>query len=232
MSRLSTNKRRGLVIFGAGKIAAVLADYFRRDSDYELAGFTCEASFVAASEHDGLPWVPFDEVARRFAPDTHELHVAVGYHQLNRVRERIFDEAKTMGYRLASFVSSRSWPGKDLVCGENCFVADGVSVEPGAVIGNNVALWSNVVVGHHAHIHDHCWLAAGTVVGGSAVIEERCFAALNVTVGHEVTVGADSFLGARALVTKSQPPRSVLIERDTERFRLDSEQFMRISKLR
>lgn len=226
------NRTKKLVIFGAGKIAAVLADYFRRDSDYKLAGFTCEASFVASSEHDGLPLVPFDEVARRFAPDTHEMHIAVGYHQLNRARERIFEEAKAMGYRLASFVSSRSWPGKGLACGENCFVADGVSVEPGATIGNNVALWSNVVVGHHAQIHDHCWLAAGTVVGGSAVIEERCFAALNVTIGNEARVGADSFLGACALVTKSQPPRSVLIERDTERFRLDSGQFMKISKLR
>ncbi len=225
-------KDRKLVIYGTGKIAAVLADYFHRDSDYELVAFTCEAGFISGSEHDGLPLVPFDQAVNYFPPDCHEMHIAVGYHQLNRVRERLFHEAQAMGYRLASFVSSRSWPGKSLVCGENCFVADGVSVEPGATIGHNVALWSNVVIGHHAAIHAHCWLAAGTVMGGGAVIGERCFAALNVTIGNEVTVGADSFLGACSLVTKCQPAKSVLIERDTERFRLNSEQFLRMSKLR
>jgi sugar O-acyltransferase (sialic acid O-acetyltransferase NeuD family) len=221
-----------LIVFGAGKIAEVLCDYIQRDSDYEVAAFSCETAFARTGEYCGLPLVPFDDIARLFPPDRYEMHIAVGYHQLNRLRERLFSEAKAKGYRLASFVSSRSWPGRDARVGENCFVADGVSIEPGASIGDNVSLWSNVVVGHHAQIRNHCWLAAGTVIGGGAVVEDRCFLALNVTVGNEVTVGADSILGARTLVTKSLAPKSVVVERDTELFRLDSERFLRISKLR
>lgn len=221
-----------IIVFGAGKIAEILADYFRRDSEYEVAAFTCEADFVGAGEYCCLPLISFDDVARLFPPDRYGMHIAVGYHQLNRLRERLFFEAKAKGYRLVSFISSRSWPGRDAKVGENCFVADGVSIEPGATIGDNVSLWSNVVVGHHAQIRNHCWLAAGTVIGGGAVVEDRCFLALNATVGNEVTVGADSILGARVLVTKTLAAKSVVVERDTEPFRLDSEQFMRISKLR
>jgi sugar O-acyltransferase (sialic acid O-acetyltransferase NeuD family) len=230
-----------LVLFGNGKIADVLGDYFQRDSDYEIAAYTCEAPHVTAEEHRGRPLVPFDQVERRFPPDSHDLHIAVGYHQLNRLRERLLAEARAKGYRLPSFVSSRSWPGpasgsgsganRGVVCGDNCFIADGVSVEPGARIGHNVALWSNVVVGHHAEIGDHCWVAGGTAIGGASRIGERCFVALNVTVGNEVEVGADSLLGARTLVTKSLPPGSVVIDRDSEVIRLTSQQFLRISKL-
>ena len=229
---MEMSNNRPLIIFGTGKIADVIVKYFRLESDRHVVGYTCEREYLHSDSHQGLPLIPFDEIETMFSPATHDLHIAVGYHRLNKARARLFGEAKAKGYNLPSFVSSRSWPGKSLVCGENCFVADGVSVEPGATIGHNVALWSNVVVGHHAAIQDHCWLAAGTVVGGGAVIGERCFAALNVTIGNEVTVGADSLLGARSLVTKSQPEKSVLIERDTERFRLDSEQFLRMSKLR
>lgn len=225
-------KTRRLVIFGNGKIADVLADYFERDSGYEVVGYTCEADFVGSGEFRGRPVVPFDEVEQRFPPAGHDLHVAVGYHQLNRLRERLFAEAKDKGYRLASFVSSRSWPGEGLICGENCFVADGVSVEPGAILGDDVALWSNVVIGHHSTIGDHAWLAAGTVIGGSCKIGARSFLALNVTVGNEVAVGEDSLLGARTLVTKSLAPKTVVIERDSEPFRLDSERFLKISRLR
>lgn len=225
-------REKQLVIFGAGKIAEVLYEYLRRDSDYEIAAFTCEAAYAGSGECCGLPLVPFDDVARLFPPDRYEMHIAVGYHQLNRLRERLFSEAKAKGYRLASFISSRSWPGRDAKVGENCFVADGVSIEPGAGVGDNVSLWSNVVVGHHAQIGNHCWLAAGTVIGGGAVVEDHCFLALNVTVGNEVTVGADSILGARTLITKTLASKSVVVERDTELFRLDSERFLRISKLR
>ena len=133
-----------LVVFGTGKISDVLADYFQRDSNYEVVAYTTEAAHVTGKEHHGHPWVPFDEVERQFPPATHAMHIAVGYHQLNRVRERLLKEARAKGYQLPSFVSSRSWPGPGLACGDNCFVADGVSVEPGARVGENVALWSNV----------------------------------------------------------------------------------------
>lgn len=223
-----------LVIFGAGKIADVMSDYFSRDSDFQVVAHTCEPSFASDTHHRGLPLIPYDDLSRRFPPESCWLHVAVGYHQLNRVRERIFLDAKARGYRLASYVSSRSWPGKDAEAGlgENCFVADGVSLEAGAKIGSNVALWSNVVVGHHSEIRDHCWIAAGTAIGGSTIIGERCFLALNATVGNEVEIGADSLLGARTLVTRSLANKSVVVERDTEIFRLDSDRFLRISKLR
>lgn len=221
-----------LVLFGSGKISDVLADYFQRDSDYEVVAYTCEAAYVTGREHHGRPWVAFEDVERQFSPATHAMHVAVGYHQLNRVRERLLNAARDKGYRLPSFVSTRSWPGPGLACGDNCFVADGVSVEPGARVGENVALWSNVLVGHHAEIADHAWLAGGTAIGGSSKIGARCFLGMNVTVGHEVTVGADCLLGARALVTKPLAAGSVVIDRDSEVIRLNSEQFLRLTKMK
>lgn len=221
-----------LLVFGAGKIADVLSDYFNRDSDYEISAYTCEGVFGTDAQYRGLPLVSFEDATRLFPPDRYFLHIAVGYHQLNRLRERLFVEARGKGYALASYVSSRCWPGQNAVVGENCFVADGVSLEAGARIGDNVALWSNVVVGHHAEIRDHCWVAAGTVIGGGSVVGERCFLALNATVGNEVVIGSDSILGARTLLTRSVASKSVLVERDTELFRLDSDQFLRISKLR
>lgn len=221
-----------LLLFGAGKIADVMSDYFLRDSDYEIVAYTCEAGFAHGDSYRSLPLLPFDEATRLFPPAQHELHIAVGYHELNRVRQRLFDAARSRGYRLASYISSHSWPGPDAVVGENCFVADGVSLEAGARIGDNVALWSNVVVGHHAQVGDHCWIAAGTAIGGGTIIGDRCFVALNATIGNEVVVGADSILGARTLLTKSVGDKSVLVERDTELFRLDSERFLRMSRLR
>ncbi len=150
---------------------------------------------------------------------------------MNSVRAAKFAEAKAKGYRLESYVSSRAFAGDWLEMGENCIVLDDVGIEPGARIGNGVALWSGVTVGHHARVDSHCWLAAGSTVGGSAVLGERCFVGLGATIGHDVTLGTDCLLGAGSMVSKSAGDGSVFIERDTTLFRLDSKRFMKISKM-
>lgn len=221
-----------IVVFGAGKIAEVVHDYLSRDSGHEVVAFTCDRAFINGERYLGLPVLPFETIEESHPPGEYGMFVAVGYHEINQVRASKYEAAKAKGYRLISYVSSRSWPGKDLETGDNCLILDGVSVQPGARIGNNVALWSGVIVGHHAVVGDHCWLAAGTAVGGGATIEPYCFAGLNATIGHEITIGASSLLGAGSLITKDLPCESVLVARDAERLRLDSRRFLMISKMK
>jgi carbonic anhydrase/acetyltransferase-like protein (isoleucine patch superfamily) len=57
------------------------------------------------------------------------------------------------------------------------------------------------------------------------------FVGLNATVGGEVEIGEESFLGGATLVLKCAAPRSVFIAPGTEKFRLDSRNFLRISTM-
>jgi acetyltransferase-like isoleucine patch superfamily enzyme len=61
---------------------------------------------------------------------------------------------------------------------------------------------------------------------------KRSFVGLGAIIGHEVEIGEDSFLGAGVLLTKCCDPKSVFIGKNTDLFRLDSERFLKISKLR
>jgi sugar O-acyltransferase (sialic acid O-acetyltransferase NeuD family) len=221
-----------LVIFGTGKVADALFRYITYDRAYEIVGFTCDAAFMPRDgQFHGLKTVPFDSVEQAYPPERCAMLVAVGYQQLNGLRASKFAEAKSKGYRLASYVSSRAFAGDWLEIGENCIILDNVSVEPGAKLGDDVVVFSNVTIGHHASVGDHCWLAANAVVGGNATVGARCFLGLGATVGHQVEIGSDSFLGAGAVVTKCAAAESVFIERDTELFRLDSRRFLRITKM-
>lgn len=221
-----------LVIFGVGKIAEVVFRHLRFESEHEIAAFACDAAFLPADQRFlGLPVVPFEEVESIFPPDRHAMFVAVGYHELNALRARKYAEAKAKGYTLISHVSPRAHVGDWLEMGDNCLVLDHVGVEPGARLGSNVALWSGVVVGHHAVIGDHCWLAANATIGGGAVLEPFAFVGLGAVVGHDVVIGEKTLIGGGALATKSAAPGGVYIRRETERFRLDSARFLKISKL-
>jgi sugar O-acyltransferase (sialic acid O-acetyltransferase NeuD family) len=222
-----------LVIYGTGKIAEVIYRYVAFDRAFNVVAFTCDAAWLPASKtFHGKPVVAFEEVEHRYSPDRHSMLVAIGYHALNGVRATKFAEAKAKGYRLESYVSSRAFAGDWLQMGENCIILDNVGIEPGTRLGNGVALWSGVVVGHHSTVADHCWLAAESTVGGNAAVGERCFVGLGASIGHDITLGAECLLGAGARVSKSAGSGSVFVGRDTELFRLDSKQFMKVSKMK
>lgn len=222
-----------IVMFGAGKVADVVYRHIAQAGSHEVVAFTTDSKHVpGGAAFHGKPVVPFEEIEQRYPPDNYGMIVAIGYHALNAVRRSKYEAAKAKGYRLVSYVSPRAAAGDWLSMGDNCIILDNATIEPGVVLGNNVVVWSNVLVGHHTTIEDHAWIAGQAVFGGSARLGESSFVGLGAIVGHEVELGPHTMLGAGALVTKCAGPKSVFIANNTELFRLDSEKFLKISKLR
>ena len=218
----------GIVIFGAGKIAEVAHGYFSRDHQRPIVAFTCDREHCTADRFLGLPVVPFDEVEKRYPAQRFGMFVAIGYHRMNALRADRCAQARERGYQLASYVAPSAWLPKGLEHGDNCLILDDVTVQPGARLGRNVALWSGTVVGHHSTVEDDCWLAAGATIGGGSTIGQGSFVGLNATIGHEVRIGRRCLLGARTLVTKDLIDERVVADADSTTLRLDSGRFLQI----
>lgn len=227
---------RKIVLFGLGMMAEVAYEHMVRDGAFEVVAFALDRDWLdradrSLAERAGVPVVAFEEVERQFPPDRHGMFVAMGYHDLNAVRAEKCAQARAKGYDLVSYVSARADVGPWLKMGGNCLILDSVGVQPGAVLGDDVWLWNNCLIGHHSSVGDHCWLAAGATLGGKAVVGERCFLGLGATVGGDLRIGAASIIGAGALVTKPAADGSVFVQRDTDLYRLDSRRFLAITRL-
>jgi len=221
-----------LVIFGAGKIADEAYFYFTNDSPHEIVAFTVDNPYRTVTEKLGLAVVPFEEVQERFPPGDYKMFVAVGYQDLNQFRARKYAEAKSKQYELVSYVSSRASNVGDVEIGDNCFVLEFATIQPCARIGNDVFVWSGNHVGHHASVGDHCYIAGNVVISGNTKVEPYCFIGVSATLGHEIVIGRESLIGAGSLITKDVPPQSVYITPDTQKYRLDSPTFMRLTKMK
>lgn len=214
--------KKSLVIFGTGDIGELAYYYFSSDSDYRVVAFSVDAAFRTDTEFCGLPVVPFDEVASLYSPSTHELFVALSYSKLNQVRREKYFAAKTQGYSLASYVSSRATVLNDGNIGENCFILEDNTIQPFCAIGNNVTLWSGNHIGHHSTIHDHTFLASHVVVSGGVTIEESCFIGVNATLRDHITIGARCVVGAGALLLADAEPGGVYLGAATDRSKVPS----------
>lgn len=211
-----------LIIFGSGDIAQLAHFYFSTDSEYEVVAFTVDASYIQESIFCSLPVVAFEDVAKDYPPEKHDFFVALSYSRLNAVRKEKFLAARAMGYRFASYISSRATVLNEGRIGENCFIFEDNTIQPFVTIGNNVTLWSGNHIGHHSVIKDHTFIASHAVVSGGVEIGEQCFIGVNATLRDHIKVGDRCVIGAGALLLSDADPDGVYIGTATERSRVPS----------
>ena len=211
-----------LVIFGAGDIAQLAHYYFTKDTDYEVVAFAVDAEYLETDNFCDLPLVAFEEVKQQFPPDQCDFFVALSYSGLNALRKQKYLAAKSLGYRLASYVSSRATVLNEGRIGENCFILEDNTIQPFVTIGDNVTLWSGNHVGHHSSIGDHVFIASHVVISGGVEIGEQCFIGVNTTLRDHIKVGDRCVLGANTLLLADAEAEGVYAGQATQRSRVPS----------
>jgi sugar O-acyltransferase (sialic acid O-acetyltransferase NeuD family) len=213
-----------IVIFGAGDIARLAHYYFTRDSPHDVAGFVVDRAFRQADSFLGLPLTDAEEAPTRFPPAEYDMFVALSYAKMNGVRATKYAAMKAAGYRLASYVSTRCSYLSDTPPGDNCFILEDNTVQPFVTIGNNVTLWSGNHIGHDATIEDHCFITSHVVVSGYVRVGARSFIGVNATLRNSITIGAETLIGAGAIIMKDTQPKSVYMPERAKLFQKTSDE--------
>jgi sugar O-acyltransferase (sialic acid O-acetyltransferase NeuD family) len=170
-----------------------------------------DRAYIQQHELLGCPVVPFEEVAQHYPPAEYLMAVPLGLKRVNQLRAEKFLQAQAKGYRLVSYVSSRSVTWSEAAVGENCFVYENVVMKPFARLGRNVIIEAGSVVGHHTEIQDHCFLGPHSVVLGECTVEPYCVIGANAMVREGVTIATGCIIGAGALITRNTRPGSVYL---------------------
>jgi len=216
-----------IVLAGNAITAQILQSYLASDRRYEVVGLTVDDEFVANGGVGGLEAIPMSRLAEAVAPDSCRVVMAIGYNDLNRVRESVFGRLKAMGFAIETYVHPEARIHTEVPLGEGCVVLPGAVIEPHAGVGANTMVWTNVTLAHHSRVAEHCWIAAGTVVSGQAKVLRNTFVGVNATIVNDVTVGEYNVVGAAALITKDTKPRSVHLARSAEPFRYSSDEYVK-----
>jgi sugar O-acyltransferase (sialic acid O-acetyltransferase NeuD family) len=199
---------RPIVIFGNGDIAEIAKYYFETDAGRTVAGFVVDGQYMTGPSFLDLPLVAFEQIGEMFSPDTFDMFIALSYSKMNSVRSEKFAQAKSRGYRLANYISSRATVLSDLR-GENLFILEDNVIQPFVNMGSNVTLWSGNHIGHHSTIEDDVFITSHVVVSGGVTVGAKSFLGVNATIRDHVIIGHHSLIGAGSLITESTEPFGV-----------------------
>ena len=212
-----------LVIFGTGDVARLAHRYFTRDSEHEVVAFTVDPEHRRAEEFLGLPTCDFSRVTEFYPPAEFDLFVGMGYTRMNQVRAERYEQARGLGYRLVSYVSPLCTFLTDHPVGDNCFILEDNTIQPGVRIGNDVTLWSGNHIGHDSIIEDHCFITSHVVVSGHVRVGRYCFLGVNASLRNGIRVAPLTLVGAGAVIMSDTveggvyvPPRVVRLDKRSD----------------
>jgi sugar O-acyltransferase (sialic acid O-acetyltransferase NeuD family) len=218
----------GIVIFGAGETAELAYEYFTVDSKYKVVAFAVDKEYRQHDRLYGLPVIDLQELTNVYQPSQYKAFVAISASKLNRTRRDLYLKAKSLGYSLVSYVSSRSFMWRNVEIGDNCFVLENNVLQPFTKLGNNVTLWSGNHIGHRTVIGDHTFVSSHCVISGFCNIGNSSFLGVNCTIEDNVVLASDNFIGAGALIQKDTEHNSLFQNKQTELSRVDTHRLFKV----
>lgn len=211
-----------LIIFGTGDIAELANFYFSKDSLYEVVAFTVDKQYLNSTKFCNLPVVAFENITEEYPPSVYSIFIALSYSNMNETRKQKYFLAKSLGYSIASYISSNATILNCDCIGENCFILENNTIQPFVSIGNNVTLWSGNHIGHHSKISDHTFVSSHVVISGGVEIGSQCFIGVNATLRDHIKIGNNCVVGAGALLLSDAEPFGVYLATASQRSKVPS----------
>jgi len=98
-----------VIIFGLQDYAELAHYYLENDSPYKVVAFCVNKAYVPeGGQFRGLPVLAFEDVVQTHPAQDFCFFAPMSPKNMNRDRERVFNEIRAKGYRMISYVSSRA----------------------------------------------------------------------------------------------------------------------------
>ena len=151
---------------------------------------------ASATELCGVPVRRPDEVT------TGSYVVAVGD---SGVRRMLSERMQQRGLVPQAVVHPRATLAHDVVPAEGCIVLANAFVSTGVRLEPHSQVQYNVTVGHDSVLREYATVLPGANIAGNVTVDQEVTVGSNACVLQGLKVGAATFVGAGAVVTKDQP---------------------------
>lgn len=134
-------------------------------------------------------------------PEFTNLIVAIGN---NSLREKIYLEAKTIGYHFPNILGRNVYISPFSTVGEGCVFHNNVTIQNGAHVGNGVILNPNVEIHIDGSVDDYSLIYSNSVIRTYAKVAKRVRIGSNVTISNNAIVDCDSDIKDGSVISKER----------------------------
>lgn len=195
--------KKDIVLIGGGGHCKVIIDAMRKEGKFNIKGIV-DAKLPKGSSVLGAKVLGKDRELKDMFKKTKHAFICVGSIGDCSTREKMYSLLKKIGYKLAIVRHPASVIAKDVKIGEGSFIAAGVVINPGTLIGKNTIINTSSSVDHDCVIGDFVHIAPGVTLSGEVSVGKRTHIGTGANIVNNITILADSFILAGSLVSKSR----------------------------
>ena len=143
-----------------------------------------------------------------FSPDEGECYF-LGTTAPNR-RQLVEEIERRFGITCCNLVHPMACISPHAVLASGVYVSAFATIGPGAQIGEQVAIYTKVHVGHDTIVEPYAMLRTGCNVAGHVRVGYGATVGMAATVIEELEIGAEATVAAGAVVIEDVPPRTLV----------------------
>ena len=138
---------------------------------------------------DGVPVIGRISDLPRLFGEYQQLVVTIGN---NKLREKIYREAKAIGYDFPNIICTSAYVSAHAEIGKGCVLLNNVVVQNGAHVGDGVLLNPGVEIHHDSFVDDYALIYTNSVVRTLAHVGKRVRIGSTVSVSNNIHIADDS----------------------------------------
>lgn len=175
-----------ILVLGMGGHAKSIVDAIERENKYEIAGYVVnECGNIV--EDEKYPILGNDnDLSELFLRGIHNAAIGIGFMGKSKLRNHLYKKLKDIGYSLP------------IVCDPTAIIASGISVGEGTFIGKRVVLNTDAQIGKM------CIINTGAIVEHDCKVDDFSHVSVGTVLCGEVSIGAETFIGANATVIQGR----------------------------
>lgn len=202
--------KSSLILIGAGGHARACIDVIEHLDIFSIAGLIGKKEELQL-ECLGYPVIATDGDFRELAKRYQYALITVGQIDTANVRQRLYNEALAIGFKLPTIVSPTAHVSSHAVIGDGTVVMHGATVNAGARVGNNCIINSNALIEHDAIVADHCHISTGAIVNGAASIGFGSFVGSGSIIKQGIILGNNCLVGMGIAVRHHHAEKSRIL---------------------
>jgi sugar O-acyltransferase (sialic acid O-acetyltransferase NeuD family) len=198
-----------IYIFGASDHARVIIDIVELEGKYRIAGlfdsFKQPGTMVMGYEVLGN-----EDAFERLAKSGVTMRCIIGIGDNNTRRRIAYDlKRRVPGLTFVTAVHPSSTINRTAVLAPGSIVMARCYVGINTFVGEGAVIATNSIFEHDGIMGDYSTLGAGSTTGGHTKLGEAAAVCLGVTIIHGISVGANTVIGAGAIVIDDIPDHVV-----------------------
>jgi len=187
-----------IILVGGGGHCKSCIDVIENENKYKIIGI------IDKKKNFLLNYKVFSQsyLNKRLVKNNY-LFVTVGHIKNYKVRVKLFNKLKDLGFKIPSIISPYAYISRHATIGQGTIVMHGATINAGAIIGNNCIINTNSLIEHDVVIGDHTHISTEVTINGGVTIGEKVFIGSRSIIKDNISIGECSIVGAGLYIRKN-----------------------------